>query len=174
MHETRRVGAPLASRSQFIHFLAKAASWTAFSTKCLEGERSMIQRHAPPFSSHQTPASSFASSAGSKPCTNRRSAHIDRKATTSPIGVHSHEISRRDLFISWRVKSVDLGFGNSRQGPSTSLTDKLIVGREEWCSLPGLGLPAIKTEIDSIVPISSLHALQHCSISQGQTPLDQP
>ena len=70
----------------------------------------MIQRHVPPFSSHQTPASSFASSAGSKPCTNRRSAHIDRKATTSPIGVHSLEIASQDLCISWGLAPMDLEF----------------------------------------------------------------
>lgn len=35
---------------------------------------------------------------------------------------------------------------------------KLILGKEEWCSLPELGLPAVKVRVDSGAQTSSLHA----------------
>jgi ribosomal protein S6--L-glutamate ligase len=39
-----------------------------------------------------------------------------------------------------------------------NLDNKIIIGKEEWCALPQLGLPAIKARIDSGAKTSSLHA----------------
>lgn len=46
------------------------------------------------------------------------------------------------------------------------MTNKLIVGSEEWCSLPGLGLPAIKARVDSGAATSSVHAFNIVSFQR--------
>jgi ribosomal protein S6--L-glutamate ligase len=37
--------------------------------------------------------------------------------------------------------------------------EKFIIGREEWCAFPDLGIPAIKVRVDSGAKTSSIHAL---------------
>ena len=38
------------------------------------------------------------------------------------------------------------------------MTNKIVIGKEEWCALKELGLPAIKARVDSGAKTSSLHA----------------
>ncbi|MDB2589746.1 30S ribosomal protein S6--L-glutamate ligase [Candidatus Thioglobus sp.] len=40
----------------------------------------------------------------------------------------------------------------------TEINSKLIIGSEEWCAFPELGIPAIKARIDSGAKTSSIHA----------------
>lgn len=47
--------------------------------------------------------------------------------------------------------------------------DKLIVGSEEWCSLPGLGIPAIRVRVDSGAKTSALHAFNIKGFRRGGT-----
>lgn len=39
------------------------------------------------------------------------------------------------------------------------IDDKILIGSEEWCSFPSLGIPAIKARVDSGAKTSSLHAV---------------
>ena len=38
------------------------------------------------------------------------------------------------------------------------INEKLVIGSEEWCAFPTLGIPAIKARVDSGVKTSSIHA----------------
>ena len=38
------------------------------------------------------------------------------------------------------------------------MSNKIVIGKEEWCALKELGLPVIKARIDSGAKTSSLHA----------------
>lgn len=47
------------------------------------------------------------------------------------------------------------------------MSDKIVIGKEEWCGFPELGLPYIKARIDSGAKTSSLHAFNIHSFEEG-------
>ncbi len=48
--------------------------------------------------------------------------------------------------------------------------DKIVVGSEEWCALPLLGIPAIKARVDSGARTTAIHAFNIKSFKRGQVP----
>ncbi len=45
--------------------------------------------------------------------------------------------------------------------------ERIIVGSEEWCGFPDLGIPAIKARVDSGAKTSSLHAFNIRGFKRG-------
>ena len=48
--------------------------------------------------------------------------------------------------------------------------DKIVVGSEEWCALPLLGIPAIKARVDSGARTTAIHAFNIKSFKRSQVP----
>ncbi len=48
--------------------------------------------------------------------------------------------------------------------------DKIIVGSEEWCQFPHLGVPAVKARVDSGAKTSALHAFNIQAFRRGDAP----
>ena len=46
---------------------------------------------------------------------------------------------------------------------------KLLIGSEEWCEFPSLGIPAIKARVDSGAKTSSIHAVNISTFRRGKT-----
>lgn len=53
------------------------------------------------------------------------------------------------------------------------VNDKLLIGRNEWCALPDLHLPAIKAKIDTGAKTSALHAFNIQPIQKNHKPFVQ-
>ncbi len=51
-----------------------------------------------------------------------------------------------------------------------TVIEKITVGCEEWCALPGLDIPAIKVRVDSGAKTSSLHAFNVHAFKCGDEP----
>lgn len=50
------------------------------------------------------------------------------------------------------------------------MTDKTVIGSEEWCAFPELGIPAIKARVDSGAKTSSIHAFNLNKFSRDGEP----
>ena len=49
----------------------------------------------------------------------------------------------------------------------TAASEKIIIGSEEWCALPQLGIPAIKMRVDSGAKTSVVHAFNIHAFKRG-------
>lgn len=48
--------------------------------------------------------------------------------------------------------------------------DKIVIGSEEWCALPQLGIPAIKARVDSGARTTAIHAFNIKAFKRGTVP----